>query len=93
MIPQLLCDRIPLLLAAWSAQAVPPFCRPVGRAPNNKRWDEEIEKFSFNSFLPINSIKKSDDKLRMWSEKNNKKIVLKNGFMDIKLYFLTIDLK
>ncbi len=53
----------------------------------------EIEKFSFNSFLPINSIKKSDDKLRMWSEKNNKKIVLKNGFMDIKLYFLTIDLK
>ena len=53
----------------------------------------EIEKFSFNSFLPNNSIKKGDDKLRMWSEKNNKKIVLKNGFMDIKLYFLTIDLK
>ena len=53
----------------------------------------EIKKFSFNSFLPSKSIKKSNDKLRSWSEKSNKRKILKNGFMDIKLYFLTIDLK
>lgn len=53
----------------------------------------EIKKFSFNSFLPRKSIKKSNDKLRSWSEKSNKGKILKNGFMDIKLYFLTIDLK
>ena len=53
----------------------------------------EIIKFSFNSFLPNNSIKKSDDKLRSWSEESDKRKILKNGFMDIKLYFLTIDLK
>ena len=53
----------------------------------------EIKKFSFNSFLPRKSIKKSNDKLRSWSEKSNKRKILKNGFMDIKLYFLTIDLK
>ena len=52
-----------------------------------------VGKFNFEYFIPKINIKECDDKLRSWSERRNKKIILKNGFMDIKLYFLTIYLK